>query len=144
MTTPPRKLPDASLSRRNLLIGAAAVATAGLPVASLQGIPEIGSRAETAILALVRHRESATVLGNAALSSWPDLRDHKTLLANILDDLRMDGDSVARARVPDIASRLAVRIRDDFAVARTVMLDGWLLSLAETRLYALAALAQNR
>jgi hypothetical protein len=124
------------LSRRTVLIGGAAIAAAGLPMASVQD----GGRAEAAVLAVVRHREAAIALGRTALSSWPYLRDRGQILANLLDDLRLDSDSAASTSASEIADRLSVRIRDDFAIARTVMLDGWVLSLAETRLYALAAL----
>lgn len=135
-----RKFPH-DLSRRTVLASGAAIAAAGLPLASIQHLAGNGSRAETAILAMVRHREAAIALGQTALFSQPHLYDRGRILAELLDDLGMDADSAARASAGDIASRLTARIRNDFAVERTIMLDGWLLSLAETRLYALAALA---
>jgi hypothetical protein len=136
-----RKFPH-DLSRRTVLASGAAIAAAGLPLASIPNAAE-SRRAETAILAMVRHREAAIALGQTALLSQPHLYDSGRILADVLDDLGMDGDSAARASAGDIASRLTARIRNDFEVERTVMLDGWLLSLAETRLYALAALAEE-
>ena len=141
MSTRPRNSCPAGLSRRKVLIGAAAVAAAGLPAVPVQDAAEISIRAEAAILGIVRNRAAATALGNAALASRPELGDRKTLLGDMLNDLGMDSDTLARARTADIAGRLSAQIRDDFGNARTLMLDGWVLSLAETRLYALAALA---
>jgi hypothetical protein len=129
-------------SRRAVLTAGAAIAVFGLPIEASVNLAENASRAETAILAVLRHREAAIQLGNAAQASWPHLGDRKQILADTLDDLGMDGDTAVRAGVVEIASQLSQRIQDDFATGRTVMLDGWLLSLIETRLYALAALAQ--
>jgi len=50
---------------------------------------------------------------------------------------------VLRLHRSEIANRLAQRVRDDFAARNTVMIDGWLVSLTETRLCALAALGEG-
>jgi hypothetical protein len=62
------------------------------------------------------------------------------LLADILDDLQLDAAHAVQAGTDVLASRLSERIRMDFAAERTLKLDGWVLSLAEVRFCALAAL----
>ena len=146
MTTKGEQHPEilgAELSRRTVLAAGAGAMTCSLTIPQSLDIAENSRGVETAILTIIQNRNSATQLGIAALASWPNLRDRKQVLAEALDDLQMDANSVVHADAAEIAGRLSQRIRDDFAAGRTIMLDGWLLSLAETRLYALAALGQR-
>jgi hypothetical protein len=146
MTTkgdPRAEISGAELSRRTMLAVGAAAVTCSLSIPPTLDLAQNSLAVERAILAMIQSRESATQLGIAALASWPDFRDRKQVLAEALDDLQMDAASVVHADTREIAGRLAQRIRDDFAAGRTIMLDGWLLSLAETRLYALATLARE-
>ena len=97
------------------------------------------SEVEAAILAMLRHRESASQIGRLALASWPEMRNRNGLLTKLLDDLRLDITTVTHASANELSRRLSQRIQMDFSSGRTVSLDGWLLSLAEVRFCALAA-----
>jgi hypothetical protein len=46
--------------------------------------------------------------------------------------------------VRSVAQALRQRSRDDFRAGRLAMVDGWMLSLTETRLYALATLTHTK
>jgi hypothetical protein len=102
--------------------------------------PEATSEAEAAILTILPHWESASHIGRLALASWPQMRDRMSLLSAVLGDLQLDITEVAQVTASELGNRLSWRIRMDFSVGRTVSLDGWLLSLAEVRVCALAAL----
>src|SRR5262249_21702865 len=95
----------------------------------------------TALLSLIRHRESAAVIGRHALDVLPRLRNRMRLLSEISSDLKMNLSDIARADRETMRARLTARIEQDFAAGQTVKLDGWLFSLAEARLCALAAQA---
>jgi hypothetical protein len=142
--TPPCQKPSGrGVPRRTVLIGGAAIAAADLPTTILRGSTENGSSIEAAILSIVRHRHDAAALGYAVLSSWPHLGDRNQILASLIDDLGIGSKAAALANASKIAKRLSLRIYEDFATERTLVTHGWILSLAETRLYALAALAEN-
>jgi hypothetical protein len=96
--------------------------------------------AEAAILTMLRHQASASHIGRLALASWPEMRNRTGLLSQMLNDLQLDVTEAARATTNELGKRLSQRIEMDFSVGRTVRLDGWLLSLAEVRFCALAAL----
>jgi hypothetical protein len=102
--------------------------------------PEATLEAEAAILTILPHRESASHIGRLALASWPQMRDRMSLLSTVLEDLQLDITEVAQVTANELGNRLSQRIQMDFSVGRTVSLDGWLLSLAEVRVCALAAL----
>jgi hypothetical protein len=70
-------------------------------------------------------------LGQAYLRQRPE-EAGRTLL---LRELRRDLDSIDTA--DDLKKVIRLRISDDFAAGRTVMLDGWVLSITECRLCAL-------
>jgi hypothetical protein len=128
-------------SRRTILVSGAALSVSALAIASPL-LARHSSPAETAILKIARNREAAIGLGKAAHESWPQMRNRSTLLIQILDDLQLDAAAAIQAPTAELARRLSRRIRMDFATARTVNLDGWVLSLAEVRFYALAAFGQ--
>jgi hypothetical protein len=90
---------------------------------------------------LLTHVEGARVIGHAYLRLVPGETDPAALVAVVAAGLP-DGpralDSVTDARLRRL---LLDGIREDFAHERTVTLNGWLLSLTEARLCALAALA---
>jgi hypothetical protein len=129
-------------SRRTVLVAAAALSLAALPMASSIGLVKDNTSVEMAILKIVRHREAAVGLGEAAQASWPQMRNREALLSEILDDLALDAASAMRAKTSELARRLSRRIQMDFSQRRTLNLDGWVLSLAEVRFYALAAFPQ--
>lgn len=129
------------LTRRGVIVAGAAASILGwLNPFSRQAV---ASTAEAAVLALLRHRRSAAAIGEAALAAWPELADRGALLAGIGSDLNMSFSDLTRAGVGEIHRLFSERIRMDFTTGRTLKIDGWLLSLAEVRLYALAALSGN-
>ena len=141
MTTCERQLPVTSadtVTRRVVIAGATIMAIAG---GIVTGLDIDTSEAEAAVLAVLRHREVAARVGAATLTSLPHNRG--TLLAQILDDLEMSVGEATRVSESEIRRKLSRRIYQDFAAGRTLKLDGWLLSVAEARLCALAALSAN-
>jgi len=140
MTNKPRQ-PPSYVSRRNVMAIGVIAAAVGLPISMAAISRRDRSQAETSLLAVFRDSKAVAQLGDAVLGAWPHMSNRIMLLALILNDLGIDEQSAVRADVTGIAKRLSQRIRDDFSARRTVMLDGWVLSVTETRLYALAALA---
>ena len=89
------------------------------------------------LVGIFHHRDSAARLGRFYLESAPQEADAARLYALI--DLGRDAvgtDATARAH-------LEARIREDFADDDLVLVDGWLLSITEARLCALASLMQG-
>lgn len=70
-------------------------------------------------------------LGQAYLRQRPE----EASRALLLRELRRDLDHIDSA--DDLKKGFRVRISDDFAAGRTIMLDGWVLSVTECRLCAL-------
>ena len=142
MTTKPEQCEpfmQADLSRRTVLITGAALSLSSLPLPASASFAQETNPAEAAILKMIRNRHSAVELGKAAQMGWPDRAARNRLLSQILDDLQLDVSAAIEAEPAELANRLSRRIQTDFSDARTVKLDGWLLSLAEVRFYALAA-----
>ena len=130
------------LSRRDVVAAGAVAATAGLPI-SVLAAPASTSGAEAALLAVFRDVGGVAQVGCAVLALSGPMRDRVQLLDQLLRDLRLDTESVLCLHRSEIANRLAQRVRDDFAARNTVTIDGWLVSLTETQLCALAALAEG-
>lgn len=133
------------LSRRQIL---AAVAIAAGAIAMGGGLPLTGpamrpakADAEAAILALLRDREGASQIGGAVLAANSELGHRERLLSDLTGEIGLDGKTLLELDAGVIAERLAQRIRDDFASRRTVKIDGWIVSMTECRICALAALA---
>jgi hypothetical protein len=89
-------------------------------------------------------------LARLAASRAPDVEELLRLLGESAN-VRTIGKACAKAigetsprkiagTLPRETSALRARIRDDFAMGRTIVADGWVLSATEARLYALAAL----
>jgi hypothetical protein len=78
-------------------------------------------------------------IGKACLEALPAIEASKGSLTRvILADMRAagrDGSSTSA-----LAHAIRDQSRDDFRDGRIVTVDGWMLSLTETRVYALAAL----
>jgi hypothetical protein len=83
------------------------------------------------VVSLFSHLPSARAIGAAYLRSSP---------ANTLDAETLAASLPAAASVADLRLAIAARVRDDFANARVAMVDGWMLSVTEARLCALAYL----
>ncbi len=109
---------------------------AGLGAGLLLGIPsptEVGGEGDRGRLLadLFTALPSARAIGAAYLRSCPDER---------LDAATLAADFPAEATIGALRESVDGRVRDDFANARIVTVDGWLLARTEVRLCALAYL----
>lgn len=124
---------------RRQFLGIAAVGTL---LFSLPGTTwRVGSSAHVHTLArpgLLRFLgddQTVREIGAAYRSAVPEEDDMDTLIAVLVEDLRLGGHS--GAGLPD---RLDHRIREDFERGRTIQLNGWILSVTEARQCALFSL----
>lgn len=83
-----------------------------------------------------RHPET---IGKACLAALPAVEASQGSLARLLlGDAQTAGGDCSSARA--LAQAIRELSRDDFRCGRIVTVDGWMLSLTETRAYALATL----
>ena len=81
-------------------------------------------------------------IGKACLEALPATENSRDALTRaILGDMREADRDYPSARA--LARSIMERSRDDFRDGRVVSVDGWILSLTETRVYALAALSHG-
>jgi hypothetical protein len=92
----------------------------------------------TRLVGLLRHRDSARIIGAAYLSTRPEEADARKLVEYILGADRAPP-VMDRMSDTELRAWLRQRLGRDFATDRIVSLDGWLLSATEVRLCALAA-----
>ena len=122
--------------RRFLLAAAGAAAAAAIgPGALILLIDRMwkDDAAVAAIRALITHRADADQLGRAYLAMHRDERSSAALLRHLLGPM-------PPASAAETPGRIAARIRADYRAARTVTVEGWILSRTEARLCALVAL----
>src|SRR5690606_29257250 len=94
------------------------------------------------LVRLFAHRESAVVVGRRYLALAHEPADAAALAARVAGNPR----GYARLCAADavaLRALVARQERRDFAAGRTVTVDGWVLSLTEARLCAIAALARG-
>jgi hypothetical protein len=81
-------------------------------------------------------------IGNACLEALPATENSIDALTRaILGDMREADRDYSSPRA--LARSIMERSRNDFRDGRVVSVDGWMLSLTESRVYALAALSQT-
>jgi hypothetical protein len=133
-------------ARRNVLLAFAGWAL--VPFAALARLPRAASAASNPdarllarLVAFFGEPASAAALGAAYLCRAPEDSEPGRLVARLFPG----ASSVVLERWSDSALRsaLAQRLAEDFAHSRTVILQGWVLSRSEARLFAAAALAQG-
>ena len=130
-------------ARRSVLLAVAGWAL--LPVAALARLPLAAADPDARLLARLATffaaPDSAAVLGAAYLRQVPEEAEAASLVTRLFPGVA----ATALERWSDGALRtaLARRLSEDFAQSRTVMLQGWVLSRSEARLFAAAALAQG-
>lgn len=91
---------------------------------------------------LFSNSRSATAVGRRYLALGIEPADIPLLAARVAGD----GTAYLRLRAADprtLRRLMSEQQRRDFSAGRTVMIDGWVLSLTEARLCAIAALARN-
>jgi hypothetical protein len=136
------------LSRRNLItatIGAGAVWLGGRGSLLAACSDRAGSMSRYgALTAVSSDLRCPEAIRQACLRALPAIEASPGYLARLI---LADMSSAGRDCTSATALRHSVReqSRDDFRDGRIVTVDGWMLSLTETRVYALAALyAQHR
>ena len=93
----------------------------------------------TALLELLEHRDSAVVLGRRYREAVPSEAGKEPLIVALADTFGQAIDLPAGA--PAMLRRIVdEQIHRDFNSGRVVEVDGWLLSMTEARLCALASL----
>jgi hypothetical protein len=135
---------DHAVSRREFLMLAAAAAASLLVRSQLPGVMALRSGQQallpTQLAALLRHQASAKVIGREYLSKYGQEADARVLLDHIAASLAVSDVGRFAATGQGLRELLDRTVREDFAVDRVVMLRGWVLSVTEARLCALAAL----
>jgi hypothetical protein len=129
-------IPDARLPRRRGLIATAIGGGASFLFA--RG-PTDSMFSAGAFAVLCSELNYPEIIGKACLDALPAIEKSKASLARlILGEMRAAGPDCLSANA--LARSIRDRSRDDFRDGRIVTVDGWMLSLTETRVYALAAL----
>jgi hypothetical protein len=81
-------------------------------------------------------------IAGACLNVLPTVEASKEALMRIIfEDMRVAGKECSSVRA--LARAIRERSRNDFHEGRIAMVDGWMLSLTETRVYALTALLRR-
>ncbi|HET9223950.1 MAG TPA: hypothetical protein VFO07_15670 [Roseiflexaceae bacterium] len=93
------------------------------------------------LTALFIHQESAQAIGRAYLQRFSQEADVRTLEDRIAQGIAGGRTLLVATGKPEISKLLTDRIRQDFATDQIVKVQGWILSITEARLCALAALA---
>jgi hypothetical protein len=135
-----------SFSRRGFV--AATIAAAALPL--LSSVPWLarasdtfsspGANVSAQLADLLSSRTSAAAVGLAYLDVFPAERHPDRLGDLIAADLDIGGIPLQSLGPERIRALVGARVQRDFALARTVEIDGWVLSRTEARLCALSAL----
>ncbi len=132
------------LTRRKVLIAFAAAAACfiGERIRPLALRPLFRNpEAPAAKLAnLFAQKESAATIGSAYLRSTPTEAAVPILLARLFRNQPRPEHWVVRTDVGTLRKTLAQQIRRDFATEQVVTVDGWVLSITESRLCGLATL----
>jgi hypothetical protein len=130
-------------SRRGLI--AAVLGAALYPGSRARSAGAAGAAAtsgQAALAAVCADLPRADAIGQACLRALPGgVASAEPLAALILADLPAASD---RASGRTLATAVRQRSRDDFRDGRIVSVDGWMLSLTEARVYALAMLLARR
>jgi hypothetical protein len=130
------------LSRRHFLALGVAFAAPLLPgIARL--VPLAGRTADPTTAALLARvadlPASARPVGRAYLAAAPGEANVQSLCTCIVD-LLPAGSLTDEADAEEVRVALSALVRDDFRAQRVVVVEGWILSVTEARLYGLAAL----
>jgi hypothetical protein len=136
MTVPPK------MSRRTFLIAATGlgVSLAWRSAGSWPFLPASSSPSQR-LAGLLTHTESARIVGLEYLRAVPAEGSRAMLTTRIAARLPGGLETVETASDRRLRELLLRATLTDFEHERTVVLDGWVLSQAEARLCALAAMA---
>lgn len=129
------------MTRRRLLLMFAAIAAAfgGFWWSRRGGLGDAAARLAEA----AGPRDSAAVVGTAALKSLPAGSEAEHLVLAIAQALDLDPAALPDMPITELRGALQARVRSEHLAGDTLPVEGWELSLTEARLYALAALVQG-
>jgi hypothetical protein len=134
-------------NRRQFLVAGAGAGSAAV-FASLKpwrAVIEIeGQSVPERLGALLGHAQSARSVGVRYLDGLTEPRGLGHLVALVAADVPGGEPTLRNAGDRKLRELLAHRCRQDFAEERTVTLDGWIASVTEARLCAIAALVSPR
>ena len=120
-------------TRREFLVGLFAAVVVGNVTKLLA--PTTTEETAEALLSTLPNRASARAIGRVFLEERSEERSRDRLIRKILGN---DRGGSALSDPGGLRVYLRDRIRRDFARSETIELDGWVLSLTEVRLCALA------
>ena len=135
-----------NMARRDFFVSLAAM-LAGMmqPTIGLAAGQLSGSQVAGLMHILVPDIAAAGRLGWAYLTAHPAERDFRRLANRVLGPLRLASKAEAIDSTPEsvLIARARRVVADDYVAGRVVCIDGWVLSITEARLYALAALTDG-
>ena len=120
--------------------GAALLATGLFTTRMVCGERTKSKSAGNQLLDILPHEE-ATSVGRILLAGKPDWADKTWLEAQLMGNDRSDNLSL-RQNPLNLAARVNLQCREDFAHQRIITLDGWVLSRTEAQLCTLHALSE--
>lgn len=128
-------------TRRDMVrLAGLGLATGALAAAHPAGATRMGLPATDELTGLFAEPGAARAIGQAYLQGHAGPRpDLASLRAEIAHALRPQ--NTGPAGKADLRARFRGRIRQDFAEARTVLVDGWMLSQVEAQACAIAWLS---
>jgi hypothetical protein len=129
----------AVLFRRSLVAAAVAAGSARLGKRALRfAVTGDRYRSLNALSRLCAGLNHAPEIGEACLRALPGINSKELLTGLILSDVVPIGQTFASVRT--LAYLMRKRSHDDFRSGRIVVVNGWILSVTETRFYALSVL----
>ena len=130
-------------SRRTFLVGLAAGIVGAALGLRLYWSGGSATREAMRLAGVLRHPDSAALLGRLYLAGHPQEADAARLVMLIGAAPGPALTPVAAATDEDLRDGLDERIRNDFIGGATVAVGGWLLSVTEARLCALVSLLRD-
>jgi hypothetical protein len=139
-------MPGPRLHRRRLIVTTLAAAAAwlgGMPSFAARGRQTRSLSDANTLAAVCAEFGCTAAIGQTCLAALPASEASTAALSRRL----LEGTQLAATAGPSagaLVEMIRARSRNDFRDGRVVTVDGWMLSLTETRVYALAALLQQR
>lgn len=146
MSSATRVNAQAMLRRRSVIVAAISGAAAWLgghvPLPATSRSPASLACDSEGLLAWCLHLNHPQTVGKACLDALPAIETSIASLRRlILDGMWATGGD--RLSSSSLAQTIRELVRNDFRGGQIVNVDGWMLSLTETRVYALAALVSQ-
>ena len=135
-----------NIARRDVFVSfTAMLAGVMLPSLGLVAGQVSGSQVGGLLNILVPDIAAAGRLGRSYLAGHPAELDFQRLADGVLGSLRLPAAADAIDSPPEsvLIARARRVVVDDYVAGRVVDIDGWVLSITEARLYALAALGDH-